>query len=169
MWCLIRFHWGVCHYFISRTIWWASVSCCKKKKNLAPWEVSGECTATAKCKSSGGCVKGGPDGERKEDKIEWDRARDMWGSVCCSYIIFPSWFTALTCRIDTWNVMWKACLSPDSSVFLSVLWGWHTGEGFQLLPSRRHCVCVLSTIHWESTLFAIQCAYCISICPQKVL
>lgn len=26
MWCLIRFHWGVCHYFISRAIWWASVS-----------------------------------------------------------------------------------------------------------------------------------------------
>ena len=111
-------------------------------KNLAPerWAVS---APTAKCKSSGERAWEGPDGEG-EDKIEWDRARDMWGSACRSSIIFPSWFTVLTCRKDTWIVTWKACMSPGVSVFLSVLWGWHTGEGFQLLPSRRHCMCAFS-------------------------
>ncbi len=138
MWCLIRFHWGVCHYFISRAIWWASVSCWKTSRLRGEQWVHRQRSVKAPV-----CVCEGPDGE-EEDKIEWDRARDMWGSACCSYIIFPSWFTVLTRRIDTWIVMWKACLSPGSSVFLSVLWGWHTREGFQLLPSRRHCVCAFN-------------------------
>lgn len=33
---------------------------------------------------------------------------------------------------------------PVCAVCLSVLRGWHTREGFQLLPSRRHCVCAFN-------------------------
>lgn len=77
---------------------------------------------------------------------DWVRPSERYVGQCLldSYTIFPSWFTVLACRIDIWIVMWKACLSLGSPVFLSVLWGWHTREGFQLLPSRRHCVCAFN-------------------------
>lgn len=54
--------------------------------------------------------------------------------------------------MQTWIVIsitqWKACLSQGSSASLSVLCEAGTsGRGFQLLPSRRHCVCVCAFHH----------------------
>lgn len=154
MWCLISFHWGVCHYFISRVIWWASVSCWKA------WCLWGEqWVHWQHCVRAPVYVWHGPD---REDKIEWDRARDMWGNACCSYITVFSllhiihvlkWYED---KKVIWMGMREAFLSQGGSVFLC-LWGWHIREGFQLLPSRRHCVCLLSTIHWETALFVVQC------------
>lgn len=135
MWCLIRFHWGVCHYFISRAIWWASVSRWKTSCLRGEQWVHRQRSVKAPV-----YVCEGPDGE-EEDKIEWDRAREMRGSACCSYIIFSSWFRVLTCRKRYMNRYMKDMRVPGCSISLSVLWGWHTREGFQLLPSRRHCVC----------------------------
>ncbi len=161
MWCLIRFHWGVCHYFISRAIWWASVSCWKTSCLRGEQWVRRQQSVKAAV-----YICEGHDGE-DGDEIEWDRARDMWGSACCSCIIFPSWFAVLTCSMYVWMVMWKACWSLGSSVFLFCEAG-TPGRGFSCYPAGG-TVRVLSSSHWESTLFAVQCAYCISICLGKVL
>lgn len=132
MWCLIRFHWAVCHYFISRAIWWASVSRWKTLRLRGEQWVHRQQSVNAP-------VCEGPDGEDR-DKIEWDGARDMWGSACC-YIIFSSWFTVLTCRRDRWIIKWKACLSQGSSVFLSVLRLAHQGGFSAATQQEALCVC----------------------------
>lgn len=135
MWCLIRLHWGVCHYFISRAIWWASVCCwktsCLRSEQWMHRQRSVKAPVFVVCE--------GADGE--EDKTEWDRARDMWGSACCRYIIFPSWLTVLSCRKDVWIVIWKECLSPGSSVFLCSVRLARQGGVSAATQQEALCVC----------------------------
>lgn len=156
MWCLISFHWGVCHYFISRAIWWASVSCwksaCLRGEQWVHWQrgVKTLCAPGSWWRREG----------TRLSETEWE----ICGAAPAEATLhFHSWFTVLMCRKDRrawiviWIGMWKACLSPGSSVFPSVFCEAGTqGRGFCCYPAGG-TVCVLSTIHWESALFVRQC------------
>lgn len=158
MWCLIRFHWGVCHYFISRAIWRASVSCWKtwwlRGEQWTHWQQSVKAAAHI-------C-----------ERVLMER-RETEREICGAASAGDTSYSRLGSQYQLSEKMYElscernAC--PWAALRVSVLWGWHTREGFQLLPSRRHCMCVLSGIHWESTLFAIQhLQYCISIFSERV-
>lgn len=130
MWCLIRFHWGVCHYFISRAICWASVSRLKKNKQPNPHagEVSSERTDN-KCYIVGACeAPGGDEGDEME--------RDMWGSACCTCSVSSPWFIVFSYLIVTW----KACVSLVNSPSLCSLRLAHRGRLSAATQQEALCV-----------------------------
>lgn len=134
MWCLIRFHWGVCHYFISRTIWWAWVSCWKTL-----WLRGEQWVRRRRSVKAPEYTCEGSDGEERREY----GVRDMWGSACCSYIMLPPWFAALTFRTDIWMIIWNACLSLGNAASPSLFCEADTpGRGFSCYPAGgTMCVC----------------------------
>lgn len=163
MWCLIRFHWAVCHYFISRAICWPSL-CRRKKTKKKPARLRGE-QQRRRCESSRSWWRGrrGRDWARRCGGDAGRRRR------CCYLTV--SWGWQYLLEADRRRMNSNVPLPGWLCVSLSSARLAQRGGVSAATQQEALCVCVcarvLWSIHRESTLFAVQCAYRTSICPEK--